>query len=77
MKKRKCCDTPQGDGRHKAGCQNAFGNISPPGQGRRKRQSKRDKKATIAVLNEVAADVSDGVFWAIADEMGIEAEDLI
>lgn len=35
------------------------------------------KEGAKAVLNDVYGDASDGVYWAMAEEFGLEAEDLI
>ena len=69
---RKCCPTPRGPGPHKPGCpQNGQAHAA---EFRRSlsRMSKRDR---IDLLDDIADDMPDGAYFAMADEMGIDVED--
>lgn len=67
MKQRKCCATPKGSGPHSPKCRNNHQAqfLSLPVEARK------------AVFLEVAEDLPDGAFWAMAEDFGLDQDDFL
>lgn len=72
-KKRKCCGTPRGSGPHSPACPQR---TSEPLSKRFDRDGVT-KAARMDLLNDVAGDMPDGAYFAMAEEFGIDIEDFI
>lgn len=70
MTARKCCGTPRGSGPHAAGCLHE----SDPRPADAYKGLSRE--ARLAVLRDVGEDLSDGAFFALMSDLGLEVSDL-
>lgn len=63
--------TKKGKGRHKRS-----GNCDPIKE-RQRELSRLPTKVRIELLDDIAGDMPDGAYWAMADEMGLDPSDFV